>query len=146
MDNFEKVKEALQQWYQIRRRELREKERDIYLPLILEILRGRKGYNARISSTQIVGLFAKKGYNIQPATVRKLVHVIRVGNLISMLISANTGYYIAKDHKELNGHINKSIRSKAQFQYMNYLALTTQMIEAGDKKEDFVDTDFILLD
>jgi predicted transcriptional regulator len=75
--------------------ELTDQEKQI-LPQIIKGLNTKKGRKNAITGDKIC-----EAMYISPPRLRKIISYIRVNNLIFGLCSANNGYYIAENLKEL---------------------------------------------
>ena len=79
--------------------ELTDQEKQI-LPQIIKGLNTKKGRDNAITGDKIC-----KAMDISPPRLRKIISYIRVNNLIFGLCSANNGYYIANNLKELEDEV-----------------------------------------
>ena len=70
--------------------------------------------------------------------LRKIIHFIRINNLISGLCSNYKGYYIAKNMKELEDN-NKSLQQRisSQIEVLNSLEKQTIMFGGTGEQTDF---------
>ena len=81
---------------------LTDKERDVFLPLIIEGIQVRRGKENAISNKEIVSrLRERRGVKMSEARVRKIVNHIRCYDLVPCLIATSDGYYIAESEQEL---------------------------------------------
>jgi hypothetical protein len=105
-------------------KELTEQE----LKIVPDIVRGigaRTGKENAICSNVIC-----EKMNIIGVRLRKIIHFIRINNLVSGLCSNSKGYYIAKNLKELNdNNISLKQRISSQVEILN--ALENQSIMFG---------------
>jgi hypothetical protein len=96
------------------------------LKIVPEIVRGigsRTGKKNAVCSKIICD---KMG--IIPVRLRKIIHFIRVNNLVSGLCSNSKGYYIAANLKELeNNNISLKQRIASQVEILNALEQQTIM-------------------
>jgi len=76
--------------------------------------------------------------NLIGVRLRKIIHYIRVKNLISGLCSNSKGYYVAKDIKELEDN-NKSLQQRiaSQIDILNALERQTIMFGGTGEQTDF---------
>ena len=66
----------------------------------------RVGKNRSITSSEIIEKMNKAfGCNLAGSTLRKIIHHIRVNNLVPWLIATASGYYVAESEKELLDYI-----------------------------------------
>ena len=70
--------------------------------------------------------------------LRKIIHFIRVNNLLSGLCSNSKGYYVAKNIKELEDN-NKSLQQRiaSQIEVLNSLEKQTIMFGGTGEQTDF---------
>jgi predicted transcriptional regulator len=102
--------------------ELLDQEKKI-LPKIIKGLNTKKGRENAITGDKIC-----KAMNITPPRLRKIISYIRVNNLIFGLCSANNGYYIADNLKELEECIiSLKQRIYTQVKVLNSLEHQTMM-------------------
>tara|TARA_R100000655_G_scaffold91646_1_gene132484 strand:- start:4458 stop:4829 length:372 start_codon:yes stop_codon:yes gene_type:complete len=76
--------------------------------------------------------------NLIGVRLRKIIHYIRVKNLISGLCSNSKGYYVAKNIKELEDN-NKSLQQRiaSQIDILNALERQTIMFGGTGEQTDF---------
>lgn len=117
--------------------ELTEKELEL-LPYVVNILSETKGKHKTIKN-EILSIMAcgqhriEKGLDkplkLYPARLRKIIHYIRVSNLIPVLCASSNGYYIGVTEDEIENFIQslqerenstKEIRTSLQNQYVQF--------------------------
>ena len=76
--------------------------------------------------------------NLIGVRLRKIIHFIRINNLVSGLCSNSKGYYIAKNIKELEDN-NKSLQQRiaSQIEVLNSLEKQTIMFGGTGEQTDF---------
>lgn len=90
--------------------ELTDKEMEM-LPNIVKHLKLKIGEANAITSKEVVKLYqdAKKAgktkFTMTGARWRKIIHHIRINNLVPLLISTSKGYYIATKEEEIKNYI-----------------------------------------
>jgi hypothetical protein len=81
--------------------ELNEDEKNILVPCLVKGFHQMVGKANAFTNKQCCDKLRKLGHDINDARFRKLVHYIRVHNLVPGLIATATGYYKAADKNEL---------------------------------------------
>lgn len=90
-------------------------ERETILPRMVSGLRAANCKENRVTSSRIVRSMKKEGYTIAPARVRKIIHHIRVNDLVERLVASNQGYWIEHDNSEFEKYIlSRKERQKAE--------------------------------
>lgn len=85
---------------------LSDTERDRYVPLIVDILKCRKGISRAVTSTQISDqLHRDTGWHITGSRIRKIINHIRYNGLVRCLVASSHGYYIAESKEQLDVYI-----------------------------------------
>ena len=76
--------------------------------------------------------------NLIGVRLRKIIHFIRINNLVSGLCSNSKGYYIAKNIQELEDN-NKSLQQRiaSQIEVLNSLEKQTIMFGGTGEQTDF---------
>lgn len=123
-------KEILQNWTNEKVKSLSPYERDKLLPSLISDLRGRIGKNMRITSTDLIQLYKSRGQVISSRQIRLLISIIRCGNMVPMLISTSTGYWVAETPRELNRYLNTNLRSRTKNMLMVLAAMEMQYASA----------------
>ncbi len=81
--------------------ELTNHEKDILVPVMVRGLSQMVGKAHAFTNKQCCDKLTKLGYEINDARFRKLIHYIRVHNLVPGIIGTSKGYYKAEDKAEL---------------------------------------------
>lgn len=84
---------------------LNDYERDVLLPLMIDILSTREGKENAITNRNLCEVLNGQGLSIGSARVRKIISHIRLNDLISCLIATSVGYYVSTDPGELRKYI-----------------------------------------
>lgn len=75
------------------------------LPNIVKRLKLKIGKQSAVTSSSAVKAFKQAGYKMDAARWRKIIHYIRVNNLVPFLISTSKGYYIATTEHEVRQYL-----------------------------------------
>ena len=87
--------------------ELTEFEELELLPVMLKALSKKIGIENVVSNKQMKkGLLNICGYKVSDARIRKMIHHIRVKQLIKGLIANSKGYYIAETKEEVKAFVD----------------------------------------
>lgn len=82
------------------------------LPTLVEIMKTKTGSRNAITSGEINYLMKQSGHvKIYGARIRKLIHYIRIENLVPRLIATSKGYYIPSTKQEFAQYI-KSLEER----------------------------------
>ena len=81
--------------------ELNDYERNHLLPIVVEKLSLAVGKSNSIKSHYIVDEIKIRGFKVDSARIRKVVHEIRAKGLIKNLMATSNGYYIATSKKDI---------------------------------------------
>lgn len=85
---------------------LSEYERDIVMPRVLSILKKYKPTKGNpIMNWNIRDKLYEYNIKVKPATVRRVIHYIRVNYLIKGLMATSCGYYLTRDPHLLNTYM-----------------------------------------
>jgi len=116
--------------------ELTEQERP-YLPVIVDILKHRKGIKYAIKNNEIAHRSFNPGRSIilTGARVRKMINVIRRYNLVPCLVSSSKGYYVASTKLEVLTYI-QSLEERISAIGAVKIAMTQQMQMFGINQEE----------
>tara|TARA_R110001632_G_scaffold105752_1_gene215273 strand:+ start:4973 stop:5398 length:426 start_codon:yes stop_codon:yes gene_type:complete len=112
--------------------ELTEYEKNDILPIVLRGLSAKNGKEKSITNKKMCDALTDSGYKINGPRLRKIIHHIRIEQLLVGLCSTSKGYYITDDLNELEEYIlslGQRIRSqqaiyksmKRDMQQINYL-------------------------
>jgi len=113
--------------------ELTEYEKETLLPIIVKGLSKKHGKENAITNKKMCEALTKIGYEINGPRLRKIIHHIRVEQLLVGLCSNSKGYYITKSLEELSKYVlslAQRIRSqqeiyksmKRDMEQINYIA------------------------
>jgi len=87
-------------------------EKKLVVPLLIKRIRKAQKQKQEITNVHLCHSLAKHhGIKIQAATVRKLLHYIRVNHLMRNLIATSKGYFISKDPIKLINYV-KSLQKR----------------------------------
>lgn len=75
------------------------------VPNIVKHLKTKIGKENAITSKQVVAAYKANGKKMSGPRWRKIIHHIRVKNLVPLLISTSKGYYISHDKDEIESYI-----------------------------------------
>ena len=81
--------------------ELTDYEKNTLVPVMVEGLNKMVGKNMAFTNKQCCDKLIKLGYEIDDPRFRKIIHYIRVHNLVRGLIGTSKGYYKATNKDEL---------------------------------------------
>lgn len=59
------------------------------------------GKNKIITNKEMETKMKAKGYKVNPARIRKIIHFIRVNKMVKNLVATNRGYYVATDKEDI---------------------------------------------
>lgn len=113
--------------------ELTEYEKDKLVPIIVKGLSKKHGKKNAITNKKMCEALTKIGYDINGPRLRKIIHHIRVEQLLVGLCSNSKGYYITNSLEELGEYVvslAQRIRSqqeiyksmKRDMEKINYMA------------------------
>jgi len=91
--------------------ELNDYEKNHLLPIVVEKLSLAVGKSNSIKSHYIVDEIKIRGFKVDSARIRKVVHEIRAKGLIKNLMATSNGYYIATSKKDIEVYI-QSLRQR----------------------------------
>jgi hypothetical protein len=74
------------------------------IPIIVKALKATD-YDNPLTNAQLCKLLRKDGYNCAEPTMRKLIHFIRVENIIPCLIASQWGYWVEEEREYVDGYI-----------------------------------------
>lgn len=75
------------------------------IPGFISSLKNHVGRESAITSHQIIKKFNEIGIKITGARIRKIIHHIRVNDLVSCVMGTSKGYYISNDLQEFKDYI-----------------------------------------
>tara|TARA_R100001460_G_scaffold104815_1_gene150809 strand:- start:352 stop:792 length:441 start_codon:yes stop_codon:yes gene_type:complete len=113
--------------------ELTDYEKNKLVPIIVKGLKNKHGKANAITNKKMCEALTKSGYEVNGPRLRKVIHHIRVEQLLVGLCSNSKGYYITTDLDELGEYVvslAQRIRSqqeiyksmKRDMEKLNYLA------------------------
>ena len=103
------------------------------VPRIVSVLSKRIGKDNAVTSQIICDKMELIGVRL-----RKIIHFIRVNNLVSGLCSNSKGYYVAKNIKELeDNNVSLQQRISSQIEILNALEKQTIMFGGTGEQTDF---------
>jgi hypothetical protein len=94
-------------------KQLTEYEDTVVLPAMVKILHKRVGVEKATTNRMIGRKLAGKGIAASPLVIRRIIHHIRIHNIIVNLIANSYGYYIAKNRDEVEKYVI-SLRGRAR--------------------------------
>jgi hypothetical protein len=92
---------------------LTEYEESVVLPAVIKILHKKVGVKKATTNRMIGNKLAAKGIISTPLVIRRIIHYIRIHNLIVNLIANSGGYYVAKKWDEVEKYV-RSLRGRAR--------------------------------
>lgn len=81
------------------------------LDFIVPKLMRQIGKKKVVKSVEIRRQLINEGYVVTSARLRKIIHHIRIENLVTNLISVNQGYYRATEQEEVDNYV-KSLQQR----------------------------------
>lgn len=97
--------------------ELTEYEETTLLPIVVRGLKNKHGKENAITNKKICEALSGLGYKVNGPRLRKIIHHIRVEQLIVGLCCNSKGYYVTDSLEELNKYVEslaQRIRSQQQ--------------------------------
>jgi hypothetical protein len=101
-------------------------EKNVLLPLVLNMLQHRKDKELVFSNTKIRKVLKEFGQDILDSQIRKLVFYIRNNDLLDLLIANNDGYYIATNIQDIEKWLEMQ-RGKIAAMHESLSAIQRQM-------------------
>jgi len=86
-------------------KELTDYEKQVVMPLITQGLELKIGKKMAVTNSHIVTKLREQGIKTSGPRIRKMIHHIRVNDIIPRLIATSSGYYISEDIEELDNYI-----------------------------------------
>ena len=65
----------------------------------------KRGKEQIITNKEIETKMKAKGYKVNAARIRKIIHFIRVNGFVKNLVATNRGYYIATDPEDVKEYV-----------------------------------------
>lgn len=90
--------------------------RQVVVPHVVALLAGRRGKAMRITNTQIreaIKEHMASSTMVAEATLRAIIHEIRIEGLVPDLVANERGYYVAEDEDDLHEYA-KSLDERAR--------------------------------
>jgi len=121
--------------------ELTEYENNTLLPIVVKGLKSKNGKENAITNKKICEALSKLGYKVNGPRLRKIIHHIRVEQLIVGLCCNSNGYYVTDSLEELNKYtesLAQRIRSQQQIHKsmkrdIDKISLISKKLELEDK-------------
>ncbi len=121
--------------------ELTEYERDTLVPIVVKGLKNKHGKENAITNKRICEALTSSGYKVNGPRLRKIIHHIRVEQLIVGLCCNSKGYYVTDSLEELDKYVEslaQRIRSqqeihKSMKRDMDKIMLAHSKFEFEDK-------------
>ena len=121
--------------------ELTEYEETTLLPIVVKGLKNKHGKQNAITNKKICEALTKAGYKVNGPRLRKIIHHIRVEQLIIGLCCNSNGYYVTDSLEELNKYVEslaQRIRSQQQIHKsmkrdMDKISLMSRKLKLDDK-------------
>lgn len=85
--------------------ELTDFEKDVLLPVMVNGLSKKIGVKNVINNKQMKQGLLNSGYKVSDVRIRKLIHYIRVNQLVKNLIANSKGYFIATNKEEVENFV-----------------------------------------
>tara|TARA_R110002051_G_scaffold161489_3_gene233049 strand:- start:304 stop:663 length:360 start_codon:yes stop_codon:yes gene_type:complete len=85
--------------------ELNQYELHTLLPILIQGFSTKKGKEKAVTNKAICKALKLGGCKITDTRLRKVVHYIRVKNLVPLLIATSKGYYVATTKQEVETYI-----------------------------------------
>ena len=121
--------------------ELTEYEETTLLPIVVKGLKNKHGKQNAITNKKICEALTTVGYKVNGPRLRKIIHHIRVEELIVGLCCNSKGYYVTDSLEELNKYVEslaQRIRSQQQIHKsmkrdIDKISLISKKLECEDK-------------
>lgn len=120
--------------------ELTDYETETLLPIVVKGLSTKKGKENAITNKKICDALKGKGYKISEPRLRKIIHHIRVEQLIVGLCCNSKGYYVTDSLEELGRYV-ESLAQRIRSQQAIHKSMKKCMdkIQLLDRTFDFDD-------
>lgn len=86
--------------------ELTEYEKTNLLPKIVEILNRAIGKSHAVTNNQIISALQNEGFKTTSPRIRKIIHEIRVNNIVKGILATSKGYFISNNRGEIATYIS----------------------------------------
>jgi hypothetical protein len=87
--------------------ELTPHEKNVLMPLVVQILQHRETKEKVFSNTKIRNVLKEFGEDITDAQIRKLIFNIRNNDVIDLLIANQDGYFVANNINDIGAWIDR---------------------------------------
>tara|TARA_Y100001972_G_scaffold49041_1_gene60292 strand:+ start:2417 stop:2833 length:417 start_codon:yes stop_codon:yes gene_type:complete len=115
--------------------ELTEYELNTLLPIVIKGLKSKYGKENAITNKKICEALKSKGYKVSEPRLRKVIHHIRVEQLIVGLCCNSKGYYVTDSIEELGRYVESlAQRIRSQQSIYKSMKLCMDKIKLLDKK------------
>ena len=115
--------------------ELTEYELNTLLPIVIKGLKSKYGKENAITNKKICEALKSKGYKVSEPRLRKVIHHIRVEQLIVGLCCNSKGYYVTDSIQELGRYVESlAQRIRSQQSIYKGMKLCMDKIKLLDKK------------
>ena len=115
--------------------ELTEYELNTLLPIVVKGLKSKYGKENAITNKKICEALKSKGYKVTEPRLRKVIHHIRVEQLIVGLCCNSKGYYVTDSIEELGRYVESlAQRIRSQQSIYKSMKLCMDKIKLLDKK------------
>ena len=115
--------------------ELTEYELNTLLPIVIKGLKSKYGKENAITNKKICEALKSKGYKVSEPRLRKVIHHIRVEQLIVGLCCNSKGYYVTDSIEELGRYVESlAQRIRSQQSIYKSMKLCIDKIKLLDKK------------
>ena len=115
--------------------ELTEYELNTLLPIVIKGLKSKYGKENAITNKKICEALKSKGYKVSEPRLRKVIHHIRVEQLIVGLCCNSKGYYVTDSIEELGRYVESlAQRIRSQQSIYKSMKLCMDKIILLDKK------------
>ena len=120
--------------------ELTEYEKSDLLPVVVRGLRNKHGKENAITNKKICEALTSAGYKVNGPRLRKIIHHIRVEQLIVGLCCNSKGYYVTDSLEELSRYVESlAQRIRSQQAIHNSMKKCMEKIELLNRTFDFDD-------
>jgi hypothetical protein len=123
--------ELLREQYLTELGDLSSNERDVILPAVKGLIRGRYGYENRITKEDVVRILRERGIRVHVTDVRLYFRMIRLSGEISGVVNRYKGYYIATDKGDMGRYVRGELLKRARKGLALYYAMEKQYLEFG---------------
>lgn len=120
--------------------ELTEYELNTLVPIVVKGLSNKKGKENAITNKSICEKLKSAGYKVSEPRLRKVIHHIRVEQLIVGLCCNSKGYYVTDSLEELGRYVESlAQRIRSQQAIHNSMKKCMEKIELLNRAFDFED-------